>query len=148
MKIESVNNIKKFIIKNKNKRIIVIGTTCTGKSTMLKNIPNAQDMDELIFPQLTKEQEKFVCQTPWTIEIGKKMSQLVVDKIKVEKGKALFGTVVLDCDLIIYLDISDKLLKERTLKRNANYNDAKNMQKYIFSEIKKTNKQIFKYNVI
>lgn len=60
---------------------------------------------------------------------------MVKEKIKVQKGKPLFGTVVLDCDLIIFLEIDDKLLKERTEKRKAKFESAKDMQKMIKQEI-------------
>ena len=143
-----IKNLQKFLEENKNKKIIVVGTTCTGKSTLLKNITNAQDMDELIFSKLTKEETEYVCENPWTEEIGNKMNELVNEKIKVEKGKPLFGTVVLDCDIIVYLDISDRLLKERVLKRKTSFENAKNMQKQILKNIKKSNIPVIKYKVI
>ena len=124
---------------NRDKQIVVLGTTCTGKTIFLKTIKNAHDMDELIFPLLTKEEKDYVCQHPWTEKIGATMTKLVKEKIKVEKGTPLFGTVLLDCDLIVYLKISDKLLKERVESRKAQFIDAKNMQKQIEQEIKESN---------
>lgn len=41
---------------NKNKRIVVIGTTCSGKSTIVKKLAYARDMDKEIFPLLSKEE--------------------------------------------------------------------------------------------
>jgi len=143
-----IKNIKEFIKNNKDKRIIVVGTTCTGKTTLLKEINNAEDMDNLIFPKLTKKEIDYVCNTPWTEEIGKTMIKLVKEKIKVEKEKPLFGTVVLDCDLIIYLNISNELLKERTIKRKAKFKDAKNMQNQILNEIKESKILCVRYKVI
>lgn len=134
-----IKQLQKIFDKYKSKRIIVIGTTCTGKSTFVKKIKNAKDMDEIIFPLLSKKEEEYVCQHPWTKEIGKTMTCLVKEKIKVEKGNPLFGTVLLDCDLIIYLEISDNLLKERCIKRKADFKNAKNMQKMILEEIKESN---------
>jgi len=93
-------------------------------------------MDELVFPLLTKKEKKYVCQTPWTQNIGKTMTQLVKTKVKVQSGRPVFGTVVINSDLIIYLKISDKLLKERTKKRGVNFTDAKNMQRQIEQDIK------------
>jgi hypothetical protein len=63
---------------------------------------------------------------------------LVKDKIKIEPGKPVFGTVVLDSDLIVYLCISDDLLEKRTKMRNAKFENAKNMQNLIEDEIKKS----------
>ena len=48
----------------------------------------------------------------------------------------MFGTVLLDCDLIVYLHISDELLLERTKIRNADFTNAKNMQKKIEDKIR------------
>ena len=51
----------------------------------------------------------------------------------------MFGTVLLDSDLIVYLHINDELLLERTNSRNVDFNNAKNMQQKIEKEIKKSN---------
>ncbi len=136
---ELINELSRILADNKNKRIVVVGTTCTGKSTFLNNIENAHDMDELVFPKLTKEEHDYVCQHPWTPEIGETMDRLVKENIKIESGKPVFGTVVLDSDLIVYLHISDELLKKRTELRGANFEDAKNMQKQIEEDIKQSN---------
>ena len=127
----TIEKIEETLNKNKDKRIVVIGTTCTGKSNFVKKIKNAKDMDSLIFPLLSKKEKDYVCRTPWTKEVGKTMTNLVNDKIKVEKGVPFFGTVLLDCDLIVYLDISDNFLKERCMKRKADFKNAKDMQKMI-----------------
>jgi len=142
-----INKLQVLLNKNQDKRIVVIGTTCVGKTTFLENIKNAYDMDKLIFPLLTKKEKEYVCQSPWTPETGKTMSRLVREKIKIEKGKPLFGTVLLNCDLIVYLEISDKLLKKRVLKRSSSFIDAKNMQKSIDRQIKNSNIPIVKFFV-
>lgn len=132
---DAVTRLQKILDANREKRVVVVGTTCTGKSTLRRNIPNAQDMDELVFPLLTKEEREYVCQTPWTPEIGQTMTRLVREKVRVEPGKPVFGTVVLDSDLIVYLRISDELLRERTQARGADFTDAKHMQEQIEEEI-------------
>ena len=120
---------------HEEKRVVVVGTTCTGKSTLLPNISNAFDMDDLLFPQLSKSETDYVCQTPWTEEIGRTMVHLAKERVKVKPGSPVFGTVILDCDLIIFLVISDELLKERCVSRRVSFRDAKNMQKQIENEI-------------
>jgi hypothetical protein len=142
-----ITDLKKYLKQNLDKRIIVLGTTCTGKSTLLKSISFAQDMDDLIFPKLTKKEKECVCKSPWTKEIGKTMIRLVRTKIKVKSGKPLFGTVILDCDLIVYLVITNKLLKKRTKLRKSSYIDAKNMQKQILDQIKKSKIPFVKYKI-
>ena len=131
-----VKELQEIRDKHKDQRVIVVGTTCTGKSTLLKKIQNAQDMDDLIFPLLSEEEKAYVCSKVWTEEIGRTMTRLVKERVKVEKGKPVFGTVVLDADLIVFLDIDDDLLKERCTKRKTSFENAKNIQKQIIQEIK------------
>lgn len=142
-----IPKLQKTLEKYKDKRVVVIGTTCTGKSTFAKQIRNAKDMDEFIFPLLSKEEKESVCKKPWTKEIGKIMTQLTKARVNVKKGHPFFGTILLDCDLIIDLEISDNLLKERCKKRNAEFVDAKNMQKMILKEIKKSNLPVIKVKI-
>lgn len=96
-----IEEIKKIFKENKNKRICVIGTTCTGKTTIINKLEIGKDMDKEIFPLLTQEETNYVCQTPWTKEIGNKMDYFVKTKLKIKPGTPLFGTLLLDCDLII-----------------------------------------------
>ena len=132
----SIDNLLTIFNENSNKRICVLGTTCTAKTTLIKESNIGLDMDEEIFPLLTKEEKDFVCTTPWTEEIGRKMDELVRTKLAIRPGTPMFGTVLLDCDLIVYLHIKDELLLERTKLRNADFINAKNMQKKIEEEIK------------
>ena len=139
--------LAEILERNKNKRIVVVGTTCTGKSTFLKQIGNAHDMDDLIFPQLSQEEKNYVCQNPWTEEIGKTMTRLVKEKVKIKAGEPVFGTVVLYSDLIIELIISDELLRQRTAFRGVDFQNAKNMQRQIGGEVKQSGLPVIKFNV-
>ena len=134
-----INELKNVLDKNKDKRVCVVGTSCTGKTTYLNYAKNGLDMDKIIFPLLSEEEKEYVCQTPWTPEIGATMEKLVKEKIKIEPGIPVFGTVIIDCDLIVYLDIEDSLLRERTKARNVNFTDVKNMKDGIEKELKETN---------
>ena len=135
----NIEELRQIFIDNKDKRICVLGTTCTGKTTLINESNMGVDMDEEIFPLLTEEETEYVCQTPWTEEIGNKMDELVRTRLSIKPGIPMFGTVLLDCDLIIYLHITDELLLERTKSRNVDFNNAKNMQLKIEEEIKKSN---------
>ena len=132
----NMNNLSTIFNENSNKRICVLGTTCTGKTTLINELKIGLDMDKEIFPLLTKEETDYECSTPWTEEIGNKMNELVRTKLSIRPGTPMFGTVLLDCDLIVYLHISDELLLERTKLRNADFMNAKNMQKKIEDEIR------------
>ncbi len=132
----SSENLITIFNENRNKRICVLGTTCTGKTTLINDSNIGLDMDEEIFPLLTKEESEYVCSSPWTEEIGEKMDELVRTKLSIKPGTPMFGTVLVDCDLIVYMHISDELLLERTKIRNVDFMNAKNMQNKIEDEIK------------
>ena len=142
-----INDLKKVIDSNKDKRICVVGTSCTGKTTYLNYAKNGLDMDKIIFPLLSQEEKDYVCQTPWTPEIGKTMDRLVKERIKIQPGQPVFGTVIIDCDLIVYLDISDELLLKRARSRNVNYQDAKNMKESIEKDLNETHIQVIRIAV-
>lgn len=124
-----------LLTKHVDKRIAVLGTTCTGKSTMLAHIPGARDQDKEVFPKLTQAEADYVCQVPWTEEIGRTMSKFVRERVISEAGRPVFGTVVIDCDLIILLKISDELLSSRVALRKVQFTDAKNMQAKIIQDV-------------
>lgn len=132
---------------NSHLKICVLGTTCTGKSTLIRELGYGIDMDEAIFPLLTEEEKSYVCQTPWTEEIGAKMDELVKAKLSIKPNEPVFGTVLLDCDLIVYLHISDELLKERAAKRGVDFENAKNMQRQIEEEIRNSQTAYMKVEV-
>ena len=135
----NLEEITKIFNDNKNKRICVLGTTCTGKSTLINKSNVGVDIDNEIYPNLTKEEIDYFDNTPWTVEVGNKMDELVRSRLTIKPGIPMFGTVLLDCDLIVYLHINDELLLERTKSRNVDFINAKNMQQAIEEEIKCTN---------
>lgn len=128
---ETINTLEAIFEKHKDERVCVLGTTCCGKTTLLKKIPNCVDMDESLWPLLSQEEIDFVCQKPWTKEIGAYFDKLIYTKVKIAKGMPMFGTVILDCEVVVYLDIADELLKAHCQERNVNFSDAKNMKEAI-----------------
>jgi len=106
---------------------------------IVKTYPLSLDMDDLIFSKLSNAEAEYVCSDPWTPKIGDFMTNAVRERLAVEPGKPIFGTVVMPCDLIVYLKISDSLLQERTALRGKSYIDAKNMQQRIEKDIMHAN---------
>jgi broad-specificity NMP kinase len=111
-----------------DKRICVLGTTCCGKSTLKGHFIEAVDMDDVLWPTLSKEEELYICQKPWTKDIGKFTSSLVKERVVIKPGHPLFSLILLDCDVIIYLGISDALLQKHCQQRNASFEDAKKVK--------------------
>ena len=120
---------------NQNKRIVVLGTTCCGKTTIVKKLTYTRDMDKEIFPLLSKEETDYVCQQPWTEEIGEKMDQLVRERLKAIHGRPLFGTVYVDADLVVFLKLHRDILEEQCKLRNVSITDAINMEDKMEIEI-------------
>lgn len=128
---ETINALNAIFYKHKNERICVLATTCCGKTTLLKQIPDCVDLDDELWPQLAKEEAEFISQNPWTKEIGNFIDKLVYEKISVQAGHPLFTTIIVDCDVVIYLDISDELLAEHCKKRGNIFSDSKNVKNAI-----------------
>ena len=108
---------------------------------------NGLDMDKIIFPLLTDEEKDYVFQTPWTPKIGETMDRLVKERIIIEPGMPVFATVIIDCDLIVYLDIEENLLRERAKSRNVDFENANNMKKRIEEELSQTKTPVIRVAV-
>ena len=127
--------LQQVLSTHKEKRIAVIGTTCTGKTTILKEIPDGVALSDLA-PALTKEQKAYIMQTPLTWEISETVATLVGKRAVLTAGKPAFGTVIAsNTELIVYMKISDELLAKRAKLRNVQFSDAKTMQNWIEEKI-------------
>ena len=124
---DTANTLKAIFEKHKNERVFVLGTMCVGKSTLLELLPEGIDMDAVAFVDITEEESRIISQTPWTKEIGDTVDKIVYRNVKVKPGQPVFGTVIVDCEAVIYLDISDTLLAEHCKKRGVDLADALNM---------------------
>ena len=125
---ETINTLDAIFERHRNDRICVLGTTCCGKTTLLRQIPGCVDLDDELWPQLTQEEADFISRKPWTKEIGDFIDRLVYERISVKPGHPLFTTIIVECDVVIYLDISEALLAEHCKKRGNSFTDAKNVK--------------------
>ncbi len=128
---DTINVLNAIFEKHKNNRICVLGTTCCGKSTLHEQIPETVDMDEELWPRLSREEEAYICTKPWTKEIGEFTQRLVKERVTVKAGHPIFSLILLECEVIVYLDISDELLAEHCKKRGSSFQDAKNVKEAI-----------------
>jgi dephospho-CoA kinase len=137
--------LSKIFSDNCDKRICVVGPSCVGKSTLIKYLPEAVDMDKILFgnkeyseiPLLSEEEINYVC-GPWTPEIGLFMADKARELICVEVGKPVFGTIVFPSDLIIEITLPDDILVERIVQRGGSIEEVFNMKKQIEEEIEKS----------
>jgi energy-coupling factor transporter ATP-binding protein EcfA2 len=145
---ETINALNAIFEKHKNERICVLGTTCCGKSTLQEQIPGTVDMDEALWPQLTNDEEAYICQKPWTREIGDFTRKLVKEKVTIKVGQPIFSLILLEAEVIVYLDLSDELLAEHCKKRGSAFQDAKNVKDAIeeaWNRQRENNEKVFYY---
>ena len=57
---ETINTLDAIFERHRNDRICVLGTTCCGKTTLLRQIPGCVDLDDELWPQLTQEEADFI----------------------------------------------------------------------------------------
>jgi len=112
---------------NTDKRILVLGTTCSGKTTLLKSLPECRDMDALVWELLPSEIQAELSNPSWTDDMCNTWREYVIKAkqiIKIEAGHPLFAATSFDSDIIVYLNIDENTLRERTKKRNIEYEIA------------------------
>lgn len=130
----TIERLGQILAKNSNKRIVVIGTTCTGKTTLLKDIPEGVELSSLLPPPTQKERGLY-----YKVPLTREVNDWFVARgkgAKIQPGKPAFGTVLTDnTELVVYLKIDDELLEQRTQKRDVNTKDAKVMQEFIEEQI-------------
>ena len=145
---ETINTLKAIFEKHKNERVCVLGTMCCGKTTLLQYFPDCVDIDDVAFRDITNTERAFISQTPWTKEIGDAVDRIVYEKVQIQQGRPMFGTVILDCEVVIYLDISNELLAEHCQKRGVDLTDSLNMKEAIeqdWNEHREKMEKIFYY---
>ena len=47
-------------------------------------------MDEALWPTLSREEESYICQKPWTNDIGKFTNKLVKERVDIKSGHPFF----------------------------------------------------------
>ena len=82
-------------------------------------------MDDEFWHLIPQDEIEVLSQTPITNEIINAIFKLMKDKVTVKSGLPMFGVLILDCDVVVYLDIADSLLAEHCKKRgDTNFEDA------------------------
>ena len=151
---ETINTLKAIFEKHISERVCIIGTMCCGKTTLIKKLSqyNCIDIDDKLWSHLSKEKMEASSQAPLTKEIMDSVYKLAYEKITVNSGFPLFGFVILDCEAVVYLDISENLLEDHCKKRgDTNLVDALFVKKGIeedWNKHKLKNDKVFYYLTI
>jgi len=135
---ETSNTLKAIFEKHKNERICVIGTMCCGKTTLVKQLTgyNCVDMDDEFWVLASECEIEFYSQRPFTKAINDSLYELFCERISAKPDFPLFGVYILDCEVVVYLDIAENILKNRCEKRgDTDFTDAFNLKKWIEDDI-------------
>ena len=138
---DTIQKLRQIFDKNSDKRILVLGTMCAGKTTLIKSLPECLDQDEICWALLPNELEEKLSKGSWTQEMIESWNQHVEDATKIveiEAGQPLFAGSVFKSDLIVYLNISEKTLRERAKKRSIAYEAASSYNNKIKEMLKAT----------
>ncbi|MCL2372398.1 MAG: hypothetical protein FWC78_03240 [Defluviitaleaceae bacterium] len=136
---ETLNMLRVIFEKHRNERVCVVGTICTGKSTLFTQLPeyNCEDLDDALWPNLPKEAAAHLNELnkpPWTAENGSEIHKIISTYGRVKPGRPLFGTTILCCEAVVYLDIPDALLMKHCKKRGDSFDFAKKYKEAIESD--------------
>ena len=148
---DTINTLKAIFEKHKLERVIVLSTTCVGKTTIIDKMSHCVDVDVLLGECMTAEEIAFCSQVPWTEEIGKVYDEIMFERVKVKPGHPLFCSCVLDCEAVVYIDISKENLLNHCEKRGVDFYYALQMKEEIekdWNNHKEKNEKIFYYVVM
>jgi len=147
----TIQKLKEIFEHNIEKRILVVGTTCLGKTTLLKRLQECLDMDALVWELLPKEIQEELSNPSWTDDMSKTWRKYVIEAkqiIKIEAGHPLFAATLFESDIIVYLNIDENSLRERTKKRNIKYEMAVENDNQIKEDLKATNLPVIVVDII
>ncbi|MCL2707748.1 MAG: ATP-binding protein [Defluviitaleaceae bacterium] len=120
----TIEKLKKIFDENCDRRILVLGTTCAGKSTFVRCLPGSVDQDDVCWALLPKELEAKLGGGPWTKELIDAWNNHVEDATKtveIEAGRPMFAGSLFKSDMIVYLNVDEPTLRERARKRGVPY---------------------------
>ena len=145
---EDAEKLLTILSNHSHKRALILGPPCSGKSTLLQHIPSGIDMD-IVFDDMSKKdkqyllhhenpmmfidgdretikftEKKFNIKDDDNIEYLRKttesLTSYINQHVQVKQGHPVFGSVVIDADVIVYLNIEDELLESRIQNRSEN----------------------------
>lgn len=139
--IEDAKRLESILSQHSDERVLVLGSPCVGKSTLLQHIRDGVDMDG-VFDEMPKKFKRYVLhqENPFMYIDGDKktvkftemaflkdgvesmdylekttnyLTNFINLHTKIVPGRPVFGTCVVETDVIVYLNISDDILEQR-----------------------------------
>jgi hypothetical protein len=148
---DTINTLDAIFEKHEHERICVLATTCTGKTTLIAQRPHWVDVDTLLGERMSAEEIAFCSQVPWTEEIGKVYGKIMHERVNVVPGYPLFCSEIIDCEVVVFLDIADELLRLHCQKRGVDFSYALQMKDELekdWRHHKERSDKVFYYVVI
>jgi deoxyadenosine/deoxycytidine kinase len=148
---DTINTLNAIFEKHQHERIVVLTTTCVGKTEMIKLMPQWIDADVLLGQSITDEEIIDAIQSQKGVKYIRIYEKKLYKKIKITPGIPVFGSCVIDCDVLVYLDISEKNLLSHCQKRGRDFNFVLELKEEIENDWnyhKERNDKIFYYVVM
>ena len=117
-----LSELREIFAKNTDKRICVIAASCTGKTTLLQDLPECYEIDKEVWANLPKDVQKQLGHLgkPWTLdEIEIFKGYCKAHEISIKPGRPLFSIYYHDCDLLVYLHLDEGEYISRVKKRSG-----------------------------
>jgi len=118
-----VKQLRKIFAENSDKRICVVGVSCIGKTTLLRDLPECLDGDSVVWSRLPMDiyEKLAIAKTPWNkVPLSIWTEWYIKTDFDIKPGRPVFSVWVEDCDLIVYLTLSESEYIERVTKRGRN----------------------------
>jgi hypothetical protein len=121
-----------------DKRVLVIGTTCCGKTALRSQIGLGIDLDDIVLPTFRPSELKTLDSDSWSPKVFERIQSRAknLEEATPRPGCPAFGTVLVDADLVVRLRISDDLLRQRANMRGVSEVKAKAMDVQIDEQLK------------
>ncbi len=103
---EKLNRLKKILLENQDKKVLVLSASETSIQKIYQFMAMGKLYNHVLDELLIKE---FGAIEKWYVTDNER--KRMEEQIKIEKGKPLFSTQIVDCDFIIFLKIEPKVLK-------------------------------------
>ena len=128
---ELYKKVAKIIQENPTKRILILGTICSGKKTLLTQLKKGEEYDK-VFDCLFIKKFGYI-DTRW---ISSEEKEALKKEVEIKKGIPMFSKEILPCDLLLFLHIHEPLLKLRTTTMQKSFYEAKRIQETLKRQLK------------